>query len=167
MTEPEQKPEENKHDHENDHPGVLVPPPVLFGGAIILGLILQGQSKWFFAPVFVQHMLGPLLVVFGILLAAWAAATFLEAGTNVLPHKPSHAVVTSGPFRFSRNPMYVGLVMVTLGAAMIANTVWILILLVPAVLILDRGVIIREEAYLARKFGDPYLGYCRNVRRWL
>ncbi len=159
---------ENENSAEKpDNPGVLVPPDVLMGGVIVLGLILQGQSAWYFAPVFVQHMLGPLLVVFGVLLAAWAATTFHLEGTNVQPHKPTQAVVTSGPFRYSRNPIYVGLVMVVLGAAMIANTVWMLILLVPAVLVLDRGVIAREEAYLAKKFGDPYTEYCRSVRCWL
>jgi protein-S-isoprenylcysteine O-methyltransferase Ste14 len=81
--------------------------------------------------------------------------------------KPTTALVTEGPFRYSRNPIYVALTLLYVGVALLINALWILLLIVPAVLVLRYGVIAREEAYLARKFGDAYRQYMAQVRRWL
>jgi protein-S-isoprenylcysteine O-methyltransferase Ste14 len=81
--------------------------------------------------------------------------------------QPTAALVTEGPFRYSRNPIYVALTLLYLGVALLINALWILLLVVPAVLVLRYGVIAREEAYLAWKFGDTYRQYTAQVRRWL
>jgi protein-S-isoprenylcysteine O-methyltransferase Ste14 len=90
-----------------------------------------------------------------------------RAHTPVDPLKPTTALVTEGPFRYSRNPLYVALTLLYLGVAFLVNVLWILLLVVPALVVLRYGVIAREEAYLARKFGTAYHYYTTQVRRWL
>jgi protein-S-isoprenylcysteine O-methyltransferase Ste14 len=90
-----------------------------------------------------------------------------RAHTPVDPTKPTTALVTEGPFRYSRNPIYVALTLLYVGVALLINALWILLLVVPAGLVLRYGVIAREEAYLTRKFGDAYRHYTAQVRRWL
>jgi len=88
-------------------------------------------------------------------------------GTNVRPDQPSLAIVTDGPFRFSRNPMYLATTGLYLGLTLLVNTAWPLILLSPMLLVLHWGVIRREERYLEAKFGEPYRAYKSRVRRWV
>jgi protein-S-isoprenylcysteine O-methyltransferase Ste14 len=90
-----------------------------------------------------------------------------EAGTNVLPSKPALTLVTSGPFRFTRNPLYVMNALVYLGLTLICNSAWLLGLFVPMLLVIYWGIIRREERYLEAKFGEAYLAYKARVRRWL
>jgi protein-S-isoprenylcysteine O-methyltransferase Ste14 len=110
---------------------------------------------------------GVLIVVMSILLGGWASITMPRAGTNINPAKPALAIVSSGPFRFTRNPIYLANTIVYLALAMIFNTLWPFVLFVPMFLVLDRGIIRREERYLEAKFGDAYLAYKARVRRWL
>ena len=91
----------------------------------------------------------------------------VRAGTNVPPNKPTVTIVTGGPFRFTRNPLYLGGTLVYLGFAMVLGSVWLLWLFVPMVLVLRWGIIHREERYLEAKFGEVYLAYKARVRRWL
>jgi protein-S-isoprenylcysteine O-methyltransferase Ste14 len=100
-------------------------------------------------------------------LAQWGARTMRRAGTNVLPNKPSLAIVTDGPFRFTRNPLYLTNAIFYVGLTFIFNTVWPLLLLVPMLFVVDWGIIRREERYLEAKFGGDYLAYKVRVRRWL
>ena len=90
-----------------------------------------------------------------------------RAGTNVRPDQPSLAIVTDGPFRFSRNPMYLATTGLYLGTTLLVNTPWPLVLLPPMLLILHWGVVRREERYLEAKFGEPYRAYKSRVRRWV
>lgn len=92
---------------------------------------------------------------------------FRRAGTHVAPGQPAAALVTAGPYRFTRNPIYIGFVLVYFGLSIVLTSVWILLLLLPVVLILQRGVVLREEAYLERKFGEAYRAYTARVPRWL
>jgi len=94
-------------------------------------------------------------------------AAFARAGTEVNPFRPSTALVTSGPYRFSRNPMYVGVTGLLVGLALITRIGWLLILLVPVLGVMHRGVVRREERYLGRKFGSEYDAYRSRVRRYL
>jgi protein-S-isoprenylcysteine O-methyltransferase Ste14 len=89
------------------------------------------------------------------------------AGTNIDPTLPTTAVVASGPFHFSRNPLYVALTLVYLGLTLLANTQWGLVMLVPLLFVMHRGVVLREERYLEQKFGETYRAYRRKVRRYL
>jgi protein-S-isoprenylcysteine O-methyltransferase Ste14 len=92
---------------------------------------------------------------------------FKRSETSPKPHKPTRAIVTSGPFRYTRNPIYVSFTLVQLGVALWAASGWILLLLLPVLVTIRYGVIAREEDYLERKFGDEYVSYRRSVRRWL
>lgn len=90
-----------------------------------------------------------------------------RAGTNVLPGKPTLSIVTGGPFRFSRNPLYIAGSVLYLGLTLISNSAWPLVLSVPMLVVLDWGIVRREERYLEAKFGGDYLAYKTRVRRWL
>ena len=92
---------------------------------------------------------------------------FKEAKTNFDPRKPTTAIITTGPYRYSRNPSYVSLTVLYLGIAIASDSVWVLAALIPTLLVMHYGVILREEHYLAEKFGEAYLQYKRSVRRWL
>jgi len=99
-------------------------------------------------------------------IASWAMRSFTQRETNVVPYKPTTTIVTQGPYQYTRNPMYVSLMMVQTSIAILFGNVWILIMLIPLVLILHYGVVVPEEHYLERKFGEEYLAYKRSVRRW-
>jgi protein-S-isoprenylcysteine O-methyltransferase Ste14 len=103
----------------------------------------------------------------GFLLAIWAIVRIRKAGTRVETDKPTTTIVTSGPFRFTRNPIYTGMFLGQTGFAIGFDDLWFLATLVPFYLVIRYGVIAREEAYLERKFGAVYLNYKSRVRRWL
>ena len=103
----------------------------------------------------------------GFALAVWAIATFRRAGTRVETTKPTMAIVTHRPYRLTRNPIYLGMFLGQTGLAIGFDSLWILAMLIPFYLVLRYGVVAREEAYLARKFGGVYLEYKSRVRRWL
>ena len=150
-----------------DNSSVRVPPPLLYFAAIALGYWLRGRYPLPFVPAALAQPAGAALVVLGVVLAIAGAVTFRRAGTSPNPMKPSTMVVMHGPYRFTRNPMYLGMTVLTIGAAVWLNTGWILILLVPALAVMRWHVIAREEAYLEEKFGEPFRDYKRRVRRWL
>ena len=103
----------------------------------------------------------------GLALAIWAIVTFRRAGTRVETTEPTMAIVTHGPYRFTRNPIYLGMFLGQTGLAIGFDNLWILAMLIPFYLVLRYGVVAREEAYLERKFGDVYADYKSRVRRWL
>jgi len=150
-----------------DNAAVRVPPPLAYFAAIALGYWLRGRNPLPFVPAALALPLGVALVILGVVLAISGAVTFRRAGTSPNPTKPSTTVVMHGPYRFTRNPMYLGMTVLTVGAAVWIDTVWILLLLVPALAVMRWHVIAREEAYLAEKFGEQYREYQRRVRRWL
>jgi protein-S-isoprenylcysteine O-methyltransferase Ste14 len=94
-------------------------------------------------------------------------SAFRRARTPVDPYTPSEAIVTDGPYRFTRNPAYLGMALTYAGIAIASNAPWALVPLPVAIAVIDRGVIAREERYLERKFGTPYVDYKRRVRRWM
>jgi protein-S-isoprenylcysteine O-methyltransferase Ste14 len=93
--------------------------------------------------------------------------TITRAGSNVRTNLPTTNIVESGPYRFTRNPIYLGMFLGTIGLAIVFADLWLLMMLVPFALVIRYGVVAREEAYLDHKFGDVYRGYCSRVRRWL
>lgn len=107
------------------------------------------------------------LVALGIALIVWAAGPFRRAGTTMVPHEPPSALVTAGPYRFSRNPMYLANLMILAGVALVLGAPLALILLVPFREVLLRLFILPEEAVLERELGQPYRDYKARVRRWL
>jgi protein-S-isoprenylcysteine O-methyltransferase Ste14 len=150
-----------------DTPGVLVWPPLLYAGAFLLGLVLARLLPIGRLPVVPARLAGMLCVVAGGVIARWGELVMHRAGTNVRPDLPSTALVTDGPFRYTRNPLYVGLTLLYTGAGLLIPSIWPLLLLVPVLLVMRWGVIGREERYLTRKFGEPYRAYLTRVRRWL
>ena len=97
----------------------------------------------------------------------WAIVTITRAGSNVPTNLPTTTIIESGPYRFTRNPIYLGMFLGLIGLAIAFDNLWLLMMLVPFALVIRYGVVAREEAYLARKFGDVYCGYRSRVRRWL
>jgi protein-S-isoprenylcysteine O-methyltransferase Ste14 len=153
---------------EQDNAGVIAPPPFIYLGALLLGLLLHLRFPVRFLPrSWARIFLGGLLVGTSFMLGSSAFREMRNAQTNVNPHEPSTTVVTSGPYQFTRNPIYVSLTLLYTGIAVLANALWAMLLL-PLVLITMRfGVIEREEQYLERKFGEQYLRYKSMVQRWL
>jgi protein-S-isoprenylcysteine O-methyltransferase Ste14 len=110
---------------------------------------------------------GWIAILIGLSLAVWGLVTFFRARTAVMPDRGARRLVVEGPYRISRNPMYVGLSALYLGLGMLFNVAWPIVLFPLALLALDRLVIRREERYLLDAFGAEYAAYCRRVRRWL
>jgi protein-S-isoprenylcysteine O-methyltransferase Ste14 len=153
-----------------DHAGVFVPPPLIFVAPLVISMLLDARAAW---PITVEHesfllIAGFVFLAAGISLGIAGVATFRAANTTILPAgRATTAVVERGPYRFSRNPMYVAMALGYIGVAFLINNGWALVLLLFAILVIDVFVIRREERYLAEKFGDGYLAYLRRVRRWL
>jgi protein-S-isoprenylcysteine O-methyltransferase Ste14 len=150
-----------------DRAGVVILPPVLMAAAFAVVLVL---NHFWPLPIGMRVMsvvVGAVLSLLGIGSAAWGRVTLVKGGTNVNPLKPTTAIVSAGPFRFTRNPLYVGVLSLFAGLSFIVGTWWGLIVLFPVFLILHFGVVLREERYLESKFGERYLAYQRTVRRYL
>jgi protein-S-isoprenylcysteine O-methyltransferase Ste14 len=150
-------------------PGVSVPPTLVFVAGFALAWWLHDEAPLPLdrdgsrALVIVAWM----MLVIGIALFLWALGVFLVARTGVMLQKPATVLMTSGPYAWSRNPQYVAFLAMYAGAALLANTLWPIVLL-PSVLILMVGAVIaREERYLRATFGRSYEEYCRRVRRWI
>jgi protein-S-isoprenylcysteine O-methyltransferase Ste14 len=151
-------------------PDVRYPPPVLFALGIVAGWLL---SRAFPVPLVgatarsSTEGAGWLLVVLGTGLAGWGLATLRGARTSIRPNQPASTLVTHGPFRRSRNPMYLGLSLVYLGVALLMNSMWTALFFPFVIAALCLTVIRHEERYLAATFGHAYEDYRRRVRRWL
>ena len=152
---------------EMDAPQVLVFPPLVVVGTLLLGLAAHWLWPRHPFPAGGARIAGIVLVILGAALMTWGARTMRSAGTNIDPREPALAIVTGGPFRWSRNPLYVALVFVYTGTALVVDALWPLVLLPILIAVLEWGVIRREERYLARKFGAPYEAYRARVRRWI
>jgi len=145
----------------------LVRPPFVYLISLVSGAAIQLATPLPFLPGTFAVPLGALLVVVAIALFAYSVATFRAAGTPVPARKPTTMIVRAGPYRFSRNPIYLAFSLFQLGIAMWVNSVWLLATLVGAVALMHYVVIQREEEYLERRFGAQYLDYQASVRRWL
>lgn len=150
-----------------DNPGVIAFPPALYGVTLVIGLGLS-----FFFPVsFLPLSISLPLAVVAMIGAGWFSTSafrmMTRAQTGIDPAKPATAIVSDGVFRFSRNPLYLSLTLLYIGVSLLLNAVWAFPLLLPLLAIVQIGVIQREEVYLERKFGDEYLRYKSQVRRWL
>jgi protein-S-isoprenylcysteine O-methyltransferase Ste14 len=152
---------------EQDKVGVVAPPPVIYLGALVFGLLLKRRFPIGFLPRRVARRFGWPLLGAGVLLLGWFERALRQADTPASPYKPVEHIATEGPFRYTRNPGYLSMAMIYAGIATIANALWSILLLPVALLVIQRGVIEREERYLERKFGEEYLRYKEQVRRWI
>ena len=151
-----------------DTANVMIRPPLAWGLAIIVGLALDWLVPLPIMPAQLPiGWIGAVVFVLAIALGVSAVITMTKAGSNVPTNRPSTTIVEQGPYRRTRNPIYLGMLLGQVGLAIAFNSVWLLVTLVPFSLVIRYGVIAREEAYLTRRFGDVYRGYCSRVRRWL
>ena len=154
----------------DDSPGVPIPPPLMFVLGFVAGLLADGV-----VPV---RLLGTArraaavwtgwgAIAAGLILMFWGILTFARSRTAVMPHLPASRLVTSGPYRLTRNPMYVGITLAYVGIALLIDTAWPVLLLPLVLALLFVVVVRREERYLERAFGDAYRSYRRLVSRWV
>jgi protein-S-isoprenylcysteine O-methyltransferase Ste14 len=147
---------------------VLIRPPLAWALAVIAGLVLDWLEPLPFLPdAWPAGLVGAVVFVLALVLAIWAIDTMTRAGTNVPTNRPTTAIVDGGPYRFTRNPIYVGMFGGLIGLGIAFDNPWLLAMLGPFALVIRYGIVAREEAYLERTFGDAYRGYRRRVRRWL
>ena len=137
-----------------DNPGVIVPPPFFYGGVLVSGLVLNAFFPVPFLPSLLAFILGLPLIAVGILLARSAIQAMRRDNTSPDPYEPTTKIVVDGPFRFTRNPIYLSFTLMYLGITLAFNALWSLLLLLSVLVVIDRGVILRAEKYLDRKFGD-------------
>jgi protein-S-isoprenylcysteine O-methyltransferase Ste14 len=151
---------------EDRGPDIIAPPPLLYAFPWLAGFVLDLLFPFPRLPSALRLAGLPLLAA-GITLAIWFRLAMRRAGTPVDPREATTALVHTGPFRYTRNPAYVAVTLTYLGASLLAGARWPLILLPAVLVIVDRGVIWREERYLEERFGSDYSEYRRRVRRWL
>jgi protein-S-isoprenylcysteine O-methyltransferase Ste14 len=146
--------------------GVRVPPPLFYVAGFLVGVGLELIWPIDGPPTAVR--VAGAVIGLGLWLALDGAAmvSFRRAGTSMIPFVPSTALVTSGPYRYSRNPMYLGMAFLYIAIALATGVIWALVMLPLVIGAIDQLVIAIEEGYLVRRFGDPYCQYMQRVRRW-
>ena len=150
--------------------GVRYPPPLAFAIPFAMGYLLDRIAPMpLVGPErrIASLVAGVVIAAAGLVLAGWAARTFHRAKTPVNPFQPSTALVREGPFRFSRNPMYVGMSILAVGLAIVVKSFWPILFLPVSLVVVYATVIRREERYLSTRFGAAYDDYRRDVRRFL
>ena len=146
-----------------DNPRVFVPPPLMLATFVGIGLLIDGGPL---ATDFVMAI-ALALGLAGLGLVASSLGLFFRGKTRPEPWRGASLLVAAGPYRFTRNPMYLGMILIGLAVALALSSVAACLLSILAALIIDRIVIRREEAYLTRRFGKNYDAYRERVRRWL
>ena len=155
-------------DDRKDNPGFLFPPPLTYLLSLLTGLVLDKRFHVpFLLPRGVTRALGWPLLVSGVLLNRWFNFTMRRAETPIDPRKPVSNLTTDGPFRYTRNPAYLSLTMIYAGIAILRRALWTILLLPAVLFVIQRDQIEREERYLERTFGEEYLRYKAQVRRWV
>lgn len=151
------------------NPGVRFPPPLIFVGGFLAGWVVNrwGRGLPLSRGGVPLEWIGFGIAIAGVILAAWGIVTFRRSRTAVIPHHAASQLVMNGPYRFTRNPMYVGLTIAYVGGSAVINSAWPLILLPIGLVVLVRSVVSREEQYLSDAFGEQFAAYRSRVRRWL
>ena len=149
--------------------GVRFPPPFVYAIGILVGWLADRRWPWAITahPASWRPILVAALLLVWLALFLPAAALFRRAGTSLIPHKPVSAFVVSGPYRFTRNPMYLSLAALYLAVALILDSWWPVLFLPVVLIVIQRAVIAREERYLHGRFPVEYATYCSRVHRWL
>jgi protein-S-isoprenylcysteine O-methyltransferase Ste14 len=151
-----------------DRTGIVIPPPLLFAAPLLAGWLVNRRCPWpLTAATTIAIGTGVLLITLGAAVALAGVRRFRRAGTTVLPFGGTSQLVSLGVYRFTRNPMYLGMALGYAGLAVLLNSVWCLLLL-PVALVSVHVLAIRpEERYLSKKFGEEYRDYLKRVRRWI
>lgn len=150
-----------------DTAGVIAPPPLIFLVCLLIGIGFDTLWPVPLLPETLQYIFGLALIALSGALIVFILREFSKGKTDINPYKPTTAIITTGPFSYSRNPTYISLALLFLGIAIMVDGLWILAMVIPAFLIIHTFVVLREETYLERKFGDEYRTYKAAVRRWL
>lgn len=153
-----------------DAPQIVFFPPLLFFGTLIFAVLLEFLLPLKVLPVFAGNaamFIGAAIMALAVSLAVSGVRNFKASATNVNPRQPALNLVTGGPYRFTRNPMYLGMTMFQPGAGLAFSLEWSFVLTPLLFAALHYGVVLREETYLSRKFGAPYDEFRASTRRWL
>lgn len=151
----------------NDNAGIPFPPPLVYAAGLVVGIAGNLLFPMRFIDASLTMYIGFPLMLVGFVIGGLALSTMLRAGTSPDPNEPTRRFLTAGPFAFTRNPIYLAFAIVYFGFTITFNSLLALVLLPLAVFVIERLVIVREEKYLERKFGDAYVQYKTRVRRWL
>lgn len=157
----------SKTDTTTDHPAIPVMPPKMVAAAVLIGVVMDVKWDVDFLPWFIQLPLGLVLFAGGMYLMAWAKAALKKHHTTVFTQKPVHEIVTDGPYRYTRNPIYLGGAAAFLGLAVALDNYWMILILPLLLYVIDRHVIAEEERYLEAKFGPVYTDFHDSAPRWL
>src|SRR5215475_2981248 len=147
--------------------GVIAPPPLIFLGFLALAAVLEAVVPTPATDLFpyIRYVAGT--VLFTLIIGVAGVQGLRASGTNISTDLPATALVVDGIYRWSRNPLYLAMTLAYVGLAIAAGSVWAIMLLIPLLVVMNIGVISREERYLEREFGDAYRAYKSRVRRWL
>jgi protein-S-isoprenylcysteine O-methyltransferase Ste14 len=161
---------DTKRDTAPDTAGVLAPPPLIYLGFLILGLALEFlvvRTQGLDMPAALRWTVVALFLLVGIAAIVAAVLRFRRAGTPAPPWQPTTAFVAQGVYRFTRNPMYLGMTLIYCAIGVAADAPVVFWMLVPLAVTIHYGVVLREERYMTGKFGDAYIDYANRVPRWL
>lgn len=152
-----------------DHPGIYIPPPLFYIGIYFVAVLFQKWmpiNKGFFDTV-ISRSIALAVVLTGLFFIFPAIWRFFKSGNTLVTVKSANSLQTSGIYAFTRNPMYLGLLLIYLGFSLCFGSWWNFLLLPVLLLIIQQYVIKREEQYLGRRFGERYFAYKKKVRRWI
>jgi protein-S-isoprenylcysteine O-methyltransferase Ste14 len=155
------------HEGSADSPGVRIPPPLFYLVGLVIGILMSVWIPSVWVPLLISRTIGGLLLGLGLILASSAVFLFRRIGTTIRPDQPSTSLATGGPYRFTRNPMYLSLALCYAGIAILNQSIWALLLLPLVLFVIQDKVIKREERHLGRCFGSEYTHYKSRVRRWI
>ncbi len=150
-----------------DRAGVIAFPPLLFGSTLLIGLLLSYVFPTPLLPRTLALSIGAFVLLISVSTLLLAFRGMIQHKTTIHPNGATTAIVSNGIYRYTRNPMYLSLTLIYVAVSIMANAYWGLLLLIPLLIVVQKGIVEREEQYLIRKFGDEYLRYQAQVRRWL
>ena len=154
-------------DQAADHAQILVPPPLVFLGYLVAALVLNWAVPLPIPWMVPARVAGGIAVLVGLALGGSAVFAMIRRNTSPGPHEPSTVLVTDGPYRFTRNPIYVGFFLIYIGFGWLAGTIWGLLLSPFLLATVTRAIVEPEEKYLGTKFAAAYSEYSSRVRRWV
>ncbi len=152
---------------QRDRPDIVAPPPLLYLAALVAVVILDRVRPVAILEHDITAWLGGTAMLAGLAFNLWGVWSMRRASTPINPYRPVEAIVRSGAFAISRNPLYVGLNLLLLGFVLVLNTLWGIAVFVVLLAIMHYGVILPEERYLQARFGEAYSRYRADVRRYL
>jgi len=148
-------------------PGIRIHPPIIYAISILIGIGLHKQYPLVMPLEIYGRLYGGILFSLACVIAGLSLREFLRADTDVRADKPDNALITTGPYRCTRNPLYIVLTLTQVTVAVWFNNAWILLTTILSVVVITQYAIKREEHYLEKLFGHAYIEYRQHVRRWL